>query len=319
MSLENTVANLNKTYGKSALVRLGENFVIEKEMIPTGSFLLDDALSGGLVRGRTIELIGAESSGKTTLALHFITEAQKFGETAFIDVEHAFDMTYAKSIGVDVDKLWFSQPDTAEQAFEIIEGLADSGEVSLIVLDSVAGLAPRAEVEGESGESNMGLLARLMGQHLRKVTSLASKNKTTIVYINQLRYKIGVFFGNPETTPGGNALKYFTSVRMDIRRKEILKTNDKENIGILSRIRIIKNKTAIPFKEADININYGEGIDKYNDLLMWCLAHNIIEKKGSWYSYENTNIGQGLNGALIYVKENFEALKQKVKEIKETL
>lgn len=297
---EEVVFLLKKEYGEGAVLRLGDNEVFQQgERVTTESLLLDEALGGGLLRGRTVELYGPASVGKSTVALHIMKAHQKIGNVALIDTEYAFDIKYAKGIGLDTENLYISQPRFAEEAFEVIEALITTGEFSLIVLDSVAGLVPKAEFEGDSGDAVMGKAAKLMSQHMRKVTSLASTNKCTVLYTNQLRSKIGVFYGSPEVTTGGNALGFFASVRMDIRRKELIKGKGEEDTaGIISRVRVAKNKTAPPFREAIFRILFGTGIDIETDRLMYAISKNIIEKSGAWFKYKGENIGQGFDKTL---------------------
>lgn len=309
-ALDDAIAKIEKEYGKGAIMRLGENANLNIESIPTGSLSLDVALGiGGIPRGRIIEIYGPESSGKTTLALHMIAEAQKLGGTAaFIDAEHALDPQYSKNLGVDTENLIISQPDTGEQALEITESLVRSNAVDLIVVDSVAALVPKAEIEGEMGDSHMGLQARLMSQGLRKLTGAISKSKASVIFINQLREKIGVMFGNPETTTGGRALKFFTTVRMDIRRIDSLKKGD-EIIGNRVRVKVVKNKVAPPFKKAEFDIMYGTGISKVGSVLDAAVETGIIEKSGSWFSYGDAKLGQGRENSKAYLLENPDLLK----------
>ena len=310
-ALDDAIAKIEKEYGKGAIMRLGENANLNIESIPTGSLSLDVALGiGGIPRGRIIEIYGPESSGKTTLALHMIAEAQKLGGTAaFIDAEHALDPQYSKNLGVDTENLIISQPDTGEQALEITESLVRSNAVDLIVVDSVAALVPKAEIEGEMGDSHMGLQARLMSQGLRKLTGAISKSKASVIFINQLREKIGVMFGNPETTTGGRALKFFTSVRMDIRRIDSLKKGD-EIIGNRVRVKVVKNKVAPPFKKAEFDIMYGTGISKVGSVLDAAVEAGIIEKSGSWFSYGDAKLGQGRENSKAYLLENPDLLNE---------
>ena len=305
-ALDLAFTQIERQFGKGSIMKLGSG-AIDRDIsvIPTGSMTLDIALGvGGVPRGRVIEIFGPESSGKTTMTLHIIAEAQKNkGVAAFIDAEHALDPVYARKLGVNTDDLLISQPDTGEQALEIVEVLVRSGAVDIIVIDSVAALVPRAELEGEMGSSHMGLQARLMSQAMRKLTGIISKSKTTIIFINQIRMKIGVMFGNPETTTGGNALKFYSSVRLDIRRIAAIKTAQ-ETIGNRTRVRIVKNKIAPPFKEAEFDIIFGEGISKYGELIDLSLNHNIIKKSGAWFSYGETRIGQGRDNVKIFLKDN---------------
>ncbi|MEJ8785629.1 recombinase RecA [Peptoniphilus sp. EMRHCC_23] len=308
-ALDDAIAKIEKEYGKGAIMRLGENANLNIESIPTGSLSLDIALGiGGIPRGRIIEIYGPESSGKTTLALHMIAEAQKLGGTAaFIDAEHALDPQYSKNLGVDTENLIISQPDTGEQALEITESLVRSNAVDLIVVDSVAALVPKAEIEGEMGDSHMGLQARLMSQGLRKLTGAISKSKASVIFINQLREKIGVMFGNPETTTGGRALKFFTTVRMDIRRIDSLKKGD-DIIGNRVRVKVVKNKVAPPFKKAEFDIMYGTGISKVGSVLDAAVEAGIVEKSGSWFSYGDAKLGQGRENSKAYLSENSDLL-----------
>ena len=304
-ALETALAQIEKTFGRGAVMRLGDdNSAVNVEAISTGSLSLDLALGiGGVPRGRIVEIYGPESSGKTTLALHVLASAQKNGgEAAFIDVEHALDPTYARALGVDIDNLLISQPDTGEQALEITEQLVRSGAIDVIVVDSVAALLPRSELEGEMGDSSVGVIARLMSQALRKLTGAVSKTNTIVIFINQLREKIGVMYGNPETTPGGRALKYFSSVRIDVRRIETLKSGG-EMIGNRTRAKIVKNKVAPPFKEAEFDIIYGEGISKTGEILDLAVKLDIIDKAGAWFTYKDVRV-QGRDGMKEYLKDN---------------
>jgi len=304
-AVSTAISQIERQFGKGAIMKLGARAVQKVPVIPTTSLALDKALGiGGLPRGRVIEIFGPESSGKTTLALHAIAQAQKLGGiAAFIDAEHALDVTYAKKLGVNCDELLVAQPDNGEQALEITDMLLRSGAVDIIVIDSVAALVPRAEIEGEMGDSHMGLQARLMSQALRKLTGIIGKTQTTMIFINQTRMKIGVVFGNPETTTGGNALKFYASVRLDIRRIGAIK-DGQEVVGNHSRVRVVKNKMAPPFTEAEFDIMYGEGISKTGDLLDMAVATEIIEKSGSWYSYDGERIGQGRENIKKFLKEN---------------
>ena len=304
-ALEVAMSQIEKQFGKGSVMKLGEFKAMEIEAIPTGALSLDIALGIGVVpRGRIIEVYGPESSGKTTLALHVIAEAQKTGgEAAFIDAEHALDPVYAKKLGVDIDNLIVSQPDTGEQALEITEALVRSGALDVIVVDSVAALVPKAEIDGDMGDSHMGLQARLMSQALRKLAGAINKSKTVLIFINQLREKIGVMFGNPETTTGGRALKFYASVRLDIRKTENIK-QDGEIKGSRARVKVIKNKVAPPFREAEFDIMYGEGISKEGNVLDMAVNLDIIEKAGSWFSYNGEKIGQGRENVKKYLREN---------------
>jgi len=321
-ALENAVAQIERQFGKGSIMKLGEaaaNTMIET--ISTGSIALDLALGiGGLPRGRVIEIFGPESSGKTTLTLHCIAEAQKEGGVAaFIDVEHALDPAYARSLGVDLDNLLVSQPDTGEQALDIAEMLVRSNAVDIVVIDSVAALVPKAEIEGDMGDSHVGLQARLMSQALRKLTAAISKSKTTMVFINQIREKIGVMFGNPETTTGGRALKFYSSVRLDIRKLETIKVGT-DVVGSRTRVKVVKNKVAPPFKVAEFDITYGKGISRSGSLIDVGLEQNILGKTGSWYTYGDTRIGQGRENAKAYLEEHPELadeLEDKIRAILE--
>ena len=317
-ALEAAMAQIEKQYGKGSVMKLGEYKAMEVEAIPTGALSLDMALGiGGVPRGRIIEIYGPESSGKTTLALHIIAEAQKQGgEAAFIDAEHALDPVYSKKLGVDIDNLIVSQPDTGEQALEITESLVRSGALDVIVVDSVAALVPKAEIDGDMGDSHMGLQAILMSQALRKLAGAINKSKTVLIFINQLREKIGVMFGNPETTTGGRALKFYASVRLDIRRIENIK-QDGEVKGSRTRVKIVKNKVAPPFREAEFDIVYGEGISKAGNILDMAVNLDIIEKSGSWFSYNGDRIGQGRENVKKYLKENPEILADVEKKVRE--
>ena len=310
-ALEAAMSQIEKQFGKGSVMKLGEFKAMEIEAIPTGALSLDIALGiGGVPRGRIIEVFGPESSGKTTLALHIIAEAQKMGgEAAFIDAEHALDPVYAKKLGVDIDNLIVSQPDTGEQALEITESLVRSGALDVIVVDSVAALVPKAEIDGDMGDSHMGLQARLMSQALRKLAGALNKSKTVLIFINQLREKIGVMFGNPETTTGGRALKFYASVRMDIRKIENIK-QDGEVKGNRVRVKVIKNKVAPPFREAEFDIIYGEGISKEGNILDMAVNLDIVEKAGSWFSYNGERIGQGRENVKKYLKENPKMLEE---------
>ena len=310
-ALEAALGQIEKQFGKGSVMKLGEYQAMNVEAIPTGALSLDIALGiGGIPRGRIIEIFGPESSGKTTLALHAIAEAQKLGgEAAFIDAEHALDPVYAKHLGVDIDNLIVSQPDTGEQALEIAEALVRSGALDVIVIDSVAALVPKAEIDGDMGDAHVGLQARLMSQALRKLAGAISKSKSVIIFINQLREKVGVMFGNPETTAGGRALKYYASVRMDIRRIESIK-QDGEVVGNRTRVKVVKNKVAPPFREAEFDIVYGKGISKEGNILDIAVNLDIVEKSGSWFSYNGERIGQGRENVKKYLADNPEIAKE---------
>ena len=317
-ALEMAMSQIEKQFGKGSVMKLGEFKAMEIEAIPTGALSLDIALGiGGVPRGRIIEVFGPESSGKTTLALHIVAEAQKMGgEAAFIDAEHALDPVYAKKLGVDIDNLIVSQPDTGEQALEITESLVRSGALDVIVVDSVAALVPKAEIDGDMGDSHMGLQARLMSQALRKLAGAINKSKTVLIFINQLREKIGIMFGNPETTTGGRALKFYASVRMDIRKIENIK-QDGEVKGNRVRVKVIKNKVAPPFREAEFDVMYGQGISKEGNVLDMAVNLDIIQKAGSWFSYNGERIGQGRENVKTYLKENPEVLKEVEEKVRE--
>ena len=317
-ALEAALGQIEKQFGKGSVMKLGEYKAMNVEAIPTGALSLDIALGiGGIPRGRIIEIFGPESSGKTTLALHAIAEAQKLGgEAAFIDAEHALDPVYAKHLGVDIDNLIVSQPDTGEQALEIAEALTRSGAVDIIVVDSVAALVPKAEIDGDMGDAHVGLQARLMSQALRKLAGVINKSKTVIVFINQLREKVGIMFGNPETTPGGRALKFYASVRLDIRKIENIKT-DGEVTGARARVKVIKNKVAPPFREAEFDIVYGKGISKEGNILDIAVNLNLVEKSGAWFSYKGEKIGQGRENAKAYIKNNPEIAKELEEKIRD--
>lgn len=313
-ALESALLSIEKQFGKGAIMSLGDGAKLKVDAISTGSFSLDLALGiGGLPRGRMVEIFGPESSGKTTLALMTLAEAQKAGgSVAFIDAEHALDPEYAKKLGVKLDDLLISQPDNGEQALEITETLVRSNALDVIVIDSVAALVPRAEIEGEMGDSMMGVHARLMSQALRKLTGVVSKSKTILIFINQIRMKIGVMFGNPETTTGGNALKFYSSVRLDIRRKAAIKNGD-ENIGNRVAVKVVKNKVAPPFKVAEFDIMFGTGIDTNGELIDLGINYDVVEKAGSWLSYKGEKLGQGREGAKAFLKEN-PSIRESIKE-----
>lgn len=315
-ALSLAVDQIEKQFGKGSIMHLEGANKIDIETIPTGSISLDLALGGGIPKGRIIEIYGPESSGKTTLTLHVIAELQKTGGTAaFVDAEHALDPAYAKRLGVDVEKLLVSQPDSGEQALEIVETLVRSNAVDIVVIDSVAALVPQAEIEGDMGDSHMGLQARLMSQALRKLTSIISRSKCTVVFINQLRMKIGVMFGNPETTTGGNALKFYASVRMDIRRASQIKTGE-EIIGNRVRVKVVKNKIAPPFRQAEFDIMYNHGISVEGDILDLATEKGIVEKAGAWFSYNGENIAQGREAAKQYLVDNPKVLKEIDKKVR---
>ena len=306
-ALDAAVTQIERAFGKGSIMKLGQQDVVEADVISTGSLGLDIGLGiGGLPRGRVVEIYGPESSGKTTLALHVVAEAQKTGGTcAFVDAEHALDPVYAKKLGVDVQELLISQPDAGEQALEIADTLVRSGAIDVLVIDSVAALVPRAELEGEMGDTHVGLQARLMSQALRKLTSSVAKSNTLIIFINQIRMKIGVMFGNPETTSGGNALKFYSSVRMEIRRIGAIKDRD-EVVGNQTRVKVVKNKMAPPFKMIEFDIMYGEGVSKMGELLDFGVKAGIVEKSGSWFSYDSQRIGQGRENAKTFLRDNRE-------------
>jgi recombination protein RecA len=321
-ALEAARAQIDKQFGKGSLMKLGDtDETLNIESIPSGSLLLDEALGiGGYPRGRIVEIYGPESSGKTTIALHAIAETQKAGGiAAFIDAEHAMDPSYAKKLGVNIDELWISQPDSGEQALEITESLVRSGAVDMIVIDSVAALTPQAEIDGDMGDSHMGLQARLMSQALRKLTGLLSKSNTTIIFINQIRMKIGVMFGNPETTTGGNALKFYSSVRIDVRKIETLSRGADDVYGNRIRIRIVKNKVAPPFKKVELDLLFGEGISYEASLLDAALKYEMIVKAGSWYSYNDEKIGQGRDRTIEFLKSNPDIIADLDKRLRETM
>ena len=314
------MGKIEKNYGKGAIMKMGDDHIDEIAVIPTGSIGLNAALGvGGFPRGRVIEIYGPESSGKTTLAIHAIAEAQKAGGiAAIIDAEHAFDRFYAEKLGVDVENLWISQPDSGEQALEIAEQLIRSSAVDIVVIDSVAALTPKAELEGDMGESKMGLQARLMSQALRKLTATISKTNTTCIFINQLRDKLGVMFGNPETTTGGNALKFYASVRLDIRRVSQIKDGD-EVIGNQTRVKVVKNKVAPPFRKAEFDIMFGEGISRAGEIIDLGVEKGIIKKSGSWFSYDDTKLGQGRDAAKKCIQDNPELAEELEAKIMEAL
>ena len=317
-ALEAALGQIEKQFGKGSVMKLGDFSAMEVEAIPTGSLSLDIALGiGGIPRGRIIEVYGPESSGKTTLALHMIAEAQKMGgEAAFIDAEHALDPVYAKHLGVDIDNLIVSQPDTGEQALEITEALVRSGAIDVVVVDSVAALVPKAEIDGDMGDSHIGLQARLMSQALRKLAGVINKSKCVVIFINQLREKVGVMFGNPETTAGGRALKYYASVRLDIRKIENIKV-DGEVVGNRAKVKVVKNKVAPPFREAEFDIVYGKGISKEGNIFDMAVNLEIIDKSGSWFSYNGERIGQGRENAKRYLVDRPELLAEVEKKVRD--
>jgi len=317
-ALDMALRQIEKQFGKGSIMKLGESTHMQVEIIPSGSLALDIALgTGGLPKGRIVEIYGPESSGKTTVALHAIAEVQKVGgQAAFIDAEHALDPAYASKLGVNIDELLLSQPDTGEQALEIAEALVRSGAVDIIVVDSVAALVPKAEIEGEMGDSHVGLQARLMSQALRKLSGAISKSKTIAIFINQLREKVGVMFGNPETTPGGRALKFYSTVRLDVRRIESIKSGN-DIIGNRTRVKVVKNKVAPPFKQAEVDIMYGEGISREGSIIDIGTELDIVNKSGAWYSYEGERLGQGRENAKQFMKEHKEiaqVIEQKIRE-----
>ena len=320
-ALKLTLDKLDKTYGKGTVMKMGDSAVEDVDVIPTGSLGLDVALGvGGYPRGRVIEIYGPESSGKTTLTLHAMAEAQKKGGiAAFIDAEHAFDRIYAEKLGVDIENLIISQPDNGEQALEIADNLIRSGAIDIVVIVSVAALTPKSEIEGEMGDSKMGLHARLMSQALRKLTGSISKTKCTVIFINQLREKIGVMFGNPETTTGGNALKFYASVRLDIRRSTQIKDTDSNATGNKTRVKVVKNKVAPPFKQAEFDIMYGEGISKVGEIIDLGVDFEIIKKAGSWFSYDDTKLGQGRDAVKNLLLDNPELMDELEKKIKDAI
>ena len=319
-ALETALSQIERQFGKGTVMRLGDQGKVAVDVIPSGSLALDAALGvGGYPRGRVIEIYGPESSGKTTLALHAVAEAQRLGgQAAFVDAEHALDPIYAEKLGVDVENLLVSQPDSGEQALEIVDMLTRSGAVDIIVVDSVAALTPRAELEGDMGDSHMGLHARLMSQALRKLTSSISRSKTTVFFINQIRMKIGVMFGNPETTTGGNALKFYASVRLDVRRTGSIKKGD-EVLGNDTRVKVVKNKVAPPFKQAEFSIMYGEGVSHAGEVLDMGVQHGLVNKSGAWYAMGNERIGQGRDNAIAYLKEHPEMLDSVEAELRQKL
>ena len=320
-ALKLTLDKLDKTYGKGTVMKMGDAAVEDVDVIPSGSLGLDIALGvGGYPRGRIIEIYGPESSGKTTLTLHAMAEAQKKGGiAAFIDAEHAFDRVYAEKLGVDIENLIISQPDNGEQALEIADNLIRSGAVYIVIFDSVAALTPKSEIEGEMGDSKMGLHARLMSQALRKLTASISKTKSTVIFINQLREKIGVVFGNPETTTGGNALKFYASVRLDIRRSTQIKDSDSVATGNKVRVKVVKNKVAPPFKQAEFDIMYGEGISKVGEIIDLGVDYEIIRKAGSWFSYGESRLGQGRDAVKTMLSDNPELMEELEEKIKEAI
>ena len=316
-ALDETLKQIEKLYGKGAVMRLGDRETVDVDAIPSGSLLIDEAIGvGGYPKGRIIEIFGPESSGKTTLALHAIAECQKNGgRAAFIDAEHAIDPLYAKNLGVDINELILSQPDNGEQALEIVEMLADSGSINLIVVDSVAALVPQAELDGEMGDSSVGLQARLMSKAMRKIAGILNKKECAVIFINQLREKVGVMYGNPETTSGGRALKFYASVRIDIRRTEAIKQGS-DIIGNTCRVKIVKNKVSPPFKQCEIDIIYGQGISKEGEILDRSVELGLIKKAGSWFEYNGSKIAQGRDAAKAYLKENEDVANELLEKIK---
>lgn len=317
-ALESALSHIEKAYGKGSVMKLGDNMHLNVETVPSGSLGLDLALGvGGIPKGRVVEVYGPESGGKTTVALHIVAEVQKKGGIAgFIDAEHALDPVYAKNIGVDIDNLYISQPDTGEQALEITETMVRSGAVDIVIVDSVAALVPKAEIEGEMGDSHVGLQARLMSQALRKLTAIIGKTNCSVIFINQLREKVGVMFGNPETTTGGRALKYYSSIRLEVRRGEQIK-KDGEVIGNRTKIKVVKNKVAPPFRTAEVDIIYGEGISREGDILDLAANENIVNKSGAWYAYNGEKIGQGRENTKLFLREHpdmMAEIEQKVRE-----
>lgn len=317
-ALESAIAQIEKQYGKGSVMKLGDNLHLNVESVPTGSLGLDLALGvGGIPKGRVIEIYGPESGGKTTVALHMVAEVQKRGGIAgFIDAEHALDPVYAKNIGVDIDNLYISQPDTGEQALEIAETMVRSTAIDIVIVDSVAALVPKAEIEGEMGDSHVGLQARLMSQALRKLTGIIGKTSCSVIFINQLREKVGVMFGNPETTTGGRALKYYSSVRLEVRRGEQIK-KDGEPIGNRTKIKVVKNKVAPPFRSTEVDIIFGEGISREGEILDLAAEENIIIKSGAWYAYNESKIGQGRENAKNYLKEHPEVLEEVEQKVRD--
>ena len=319
-ALDAAIGQIEKQFGKGSIMKLGDSSAnMNVETIPTGSLSLDIALGlGGIPKGRIIEVYGPESSGKTTVALHMVAEVQKRGGIAgFIDAEHALDPAYAKNIGVDIDNLYISQPDNGEQALEITETMVRSGAIDIVIVDSVAALVPKAEIDGDMGDSHMGLQARLMSQALRKLTAVISKSNCVVIFINQLREKLGVMFGNPETTTGGRALKFYSSIRMDVRRIESLKQGG-EVIGNRTRVKIVKNKVAPPFKEAEFDIMFGKGISRVGDILDLAVKQDIIQKSGAWFAYDNAKIGQGRENAKIYIEEHPDMMAEVERRVRES-
>ena len=317
-ALESAMAQIERNYGKGAVMKLGDNAHLNVETVPSGSLSLDIALGvGGVPKGRVVEVYGPESGGKTTVALHMVAEVQKRGGIAgFIDAEHALDPVYAKKIGVDIDNLYISQPDTGEQALEITETMVRSGAIDIVIVDSVAALVPKAEIEGDMGDSHVGLQARLMSQALRKLTAIIGKTSCTVIFINQLREKVGVMFGNPETTTGGRALKYYSSIRLEVRRGEQIK-KDGEAIGNRTRIKVVKNKVAPPFREAEVDIIYGEGLSREGDILDLAAKEDIVNKSGAWYAYGGSKIGQGRENAKTYLKEHPDVMAEIEEKVRE--